>query len=268
MKVKLVDAVLPFHPLLRHPRTGLPLRAAGQRADGSYLWPILGADGEDDAGGEDDGDSDADDADDADDDDADEGGDDKKKSKSKKVYSAEEYEELQRKYEARTKHLAASDKNKSAAEKELAALKRKDQSELEKVTGDLKTVTEERDSYQSKFTTLARTNAFLIASAQEKITWHDPSDAQAVGASRFKDLEIDEDGNIDGIRDVVKKLAKDKPHLVNKSTDEGDEDNKKNGSKRGASGSGVGSKGNNNGKGNKGTPSKEELVSRFPGLRR
>jgi len=267
MKVKLVDAVTPFHPQLVHPHTGLPLEAIGQRADGSYLWPIFGADGEDDAGGEDDGDSDADDSEDADEEDDDK----ENKSKAtakKKVYSAEEFEELQRKYDARTNHLKASDKNKSKAEKELADLKRKDQSDLEKATGDLKTVTEDRDSYQSKFTTLARTNAFLIASAQEKVNWVDPADAQMVGASRFKDLDIDEDGNIEGIRDVVKKLAKDKPHLVSKPSDEGEEEGKSNGSKRGASGSGVGSKNNKNGKGNSGKPSREELQSRFPGLRR
>lgn len=33
---------LPFHALLRHPRTGQPIQAIGRRRNGSPIWPIFG----------------------------------------------------------------------------------------------------------------------------------------------------------------------------------------------------------------------------------
>lgn len=263
MKVRLVDAT---HPFLTHPATGLPLQAVGQRADGSYLWPILGADGEE--GGEGEGGEAGEEGESEDDADEGSGEEEKSTSKSKKrTYSAEEYEALQAKFDQRAKHLSESDRKKSAAERELDALKRKDQSDLQNAQGDLKKVTEERDSLQARFTTLARQNAFLTASAQEGIVWADPDDAQAVGNSRFKDLEISEDGSVEGMREAVKKLVADKKYLVKVATEEDDEDKSKNNGKRGASGSGVGSTKTSKGKGNK-APDRVSLVGRFPSLGR
>ncbi|MGH3433183.1 MAG: hypothetical protein ACRDQB_10135, partial [Thermocrispum sp.] len=49
MKVKLVDAtMLPLHPNLRHPRTSRRLRAIAKFSNGHFLYPIFGADGEED----------------------------------------------------------------------------------------------------------------------------------------------------------------------------------------------------------------------------
>lgn len=43
--------VLPKHPTMRHPLTGLPLQAVGLRADGRPIWPIMGASPDDTPGG-------------------------------------------------------------------------------------------------------------------------------------------------------------------------------------------------------------------------
>lgn len=38
--------MLPVHPTLLHPRTGLPMIAVGYRANGRPIWPVMGGNGE------------------------------------------------------------------------------------------------------------------------------------------------------------------------------------------------------------------------------
>lgn len=60
---------LPVHPTMRHPHTGLPLRALGFTKRGQAIWPVMGASEDDDAGGvADTADDDAEDSDDQGDD--------------------------------------------------------------------------------------------------------------------------------------------------------------------------------------------------------
>lgn len=271
MKVKLVDP-MPVHPVLCYPGTNRPLRAVGLSANGLPLWPLLGGDGDDDGADEGEGDE-GEEADEEDeDDDADNKGDDDKDSKKGKKrtgpVSREEFERIQN-------QLSAADKRRSAAEKENAELKkfkeeqdRKGNTELQNAQADLKTVTAERDSLQDRFNNLARTNAFLTASAQAGIRWFDPEDAQAVAGKALKELEIGEDGTVEGITQLVKDLAKRKKHLVNTGDDNTDDEDDKKLVRRGASGSGVGSVKNGKTKGKKGELSREELIKRFPALRR
>lgn len=272
MSVKLVDP-MPFHPLLCYPGTRKPLRAVGLNASGLPLWPLFGGDGEDDGAydegdGEDDGDADED-AEDTDDDEGDDAG--KKNGKRKKSgpVSREDFDRIQR-------QLSNADRRRSEAETKAAALQkekddreRKDKPELENLRRDVDTLTKERDSLQGKFKNLALVNAFLTASAQEKIAWHNPKVAQRAAADDLKDLEIDEEGNVEGIRDVVKALAKANKYLVNTGNTDDDDDEEKPPARRGASGSGVGSTKTAKGKGKpKGTLSDEELRHRFPALGR
>jgi len=264
VKVILVDPMsMPLHPLLTHPHSGQPLRAVCQRADGSYVWPHLGADGEnDDADDSDDGD-DSDDSDDSDADDDANGDDSDDSGKSKKsavkTVSREEYEKLKAR-------MAAADKNRSDTQKKLDEYERKGKTELENAQADVKRLTEEKENLSVRFTSMALTNAFLTASAQEKINWVDPEDAQAIGGrGPLKDLEVGEDGSVEGIREAVKALAKSKPHLLRK--DEGDDEDETK-TKRPPSGNGVGSGKNGKGKARKdGVLSADDLRSRFPALR-
>lgn len=268
MKVSLVDPML--HPLLCYPGTATPLRAVGLRADGSPLWPLLGADDGDDGGGDEDGDGGADEEDAEDADEEDENSDDGK-GKSKKRTGPVSRDE----FDAVTRRLSAADKRRSEAEKKADALQkekdeqeRKGKPELDNLRKDHGDLTKAHESLQGKFRTLALVNAFLTASAQEKIAWHNPRVAQNAAADELKDLEVDDDGNVEGIRDVVKALAKANKYLVNtgKESDEGEEE--KPAARRGASGSGVGSTKTTKGKKANGTLSDEELRRRFPALGR
>ena len=266
MKVRLVDP-MPLHPLLCYPGTRRPLRAIGLSTDGLPVWPLLGADGEDEDKGEDDeGDEGGEDEEEDADEDAEDKGDDEGKKTKKRTgpVPREEFERVKN-------HLSKADQKKAALEKENAELKkfkdeqeRKGNTELQNIKKDLEGITRERDTYRDRFTAMARTNAFLTASQQLKVVWHDPTDAQAAAGKELRDLEIDEDGNVEGIKELVKDLAKRKKYLVNTGDSDDEDDGDK---KRGASGSGVGSvKTKSNGK--KGQLSPEELRKRFPQLKR
>lgn len=272
MKVNLVDA-MPLHPLLCYPGSSQPLRAVAVRADGTVVWPLLGGDGEDDGADDEDEGEDGSDADEGAEDTDDGKGDDAAKNGKRKKsgpVSREEFERVKN-------HLSRADQRRTEAERERDALRaekeeqeRKGKPELENVKRDLENVTKERDSFRDRFTSLARTNAFLTASAQAGISWHDPEDAQAAGGKALRDLEIDEDGSVEGIKEFVKDLAKRKKYLVNAGkVDDGDDDQEDNSTRRrGASGSGVGSR-TSKGKGKpNGQLTDEELKKRFPALGR
>lgn len=264
MKAKLVDATLPYSPV-----TGL--RAMFWSVSGAPVWPHCGSDGEVDDDDPEDSEEDSEDEGEEDKDvDSEDNDKSKKDAKKSSRVSREEYDELRKKYEARTKHLSESDKKKSAAEKELAELKKKDLPEIEKAKKDFEEASKDRDSYKDKFMKLARTNAFLTASVQEDILWEDPTDAMAISGKDLHELEISEDGSVEGIRELVKGLSKRKPHLLKSKKDEEEEDkeDKSKNRRNGATGSGVGSR-NNGGRGKKkGELSAEELRRKFPSLRR
>jgi hypothetical protein len=215
---------------------------------------IRGGDGTDDNAGADD-DKNADDVnqdDDSSDDAADE-------DSSSGTVSKADFDALQKKFDAQKNQLRAADKTKSAAQKQLEDLQRKEKSDLENAQADVKKLSEENAGWQGKYEKLALTNAFLTESACAKIQWHDPLVAQA--AAKLSDLTINEDGEVEGMDAIVKKLAKEKPFLVNSSS-EADEDTT-NGTKI-TSGSKVGK--GSTGKGKPGQLSREELIKRFPAL--
>jgi hypothetical protein len=163
------------------------------------------------------------------------------------------------KYLQLRKHLSEADRKKQEALNELKALKEKDLPELDKIKGELETTAKERDSYRGRFENLARTNAFLMASDDLKVKW--ANSAAALRLADLEDLEISDDGKtVDGIKDVVKNLAKEHPYLVAKATD-GDEKE----TAPTKSGSVVGSKKTGTKKDE--TPSDEELKRLYPALR-
>lgn len=162
-------------------------------------------------------------------------------------------------------HLSNADRKKAEAlarvanlEQELNSLKNKDLPEAERAKAEHEATVKERDSFKGRFEKMARTNAFLLASADAKIAWVNSSDALRLGD--LDDLEIEEDGTVPGMAEAVKKLAKDRSYLVapKDSTDTKDTPPK--------SGSVVGSKGK--GKAKEEGPSDEELRRLYPALYR
>ena len=231
-----------------HPQTGL--RAIHLTAQGEPLWLLMGADGEDEGSETDDTEESEEETDESEDSEEDEG-----KPAAGTVARAE--------YDKLKERMKASDKRRAGLESELNTLKKKGMEEGERTKVELQEMTAERDKLLALNRTLAVTNAFNIASQQAKIVWEDPEVALAAG--KFGELEIDDDGNVDGMLDAVKELAKKKKFLVaTKSDSESDEESE--GEKLVESGSKVGSRRKAGGNGKK-TYTKEELQKRFPALR-
>ena len=207
----------------------------------------------------DDGDGLGADSDDSDDED---GSDDEEEGKGKDAKASSEKMVSEAKYLQIKKHLSAADAKKAELEKELNALKTKDLPEAEKLTAERDEAVKARDTYRSKYENLARTNAFLTASSDLKISWVKVE--SALKLADLEDLEIDDDGSVDGIKDAVKALAREHPYLLApKDSDEEGTNGKGAASK---SGSLVGSK--NKGKKPEGELSEEDLKKRFPALNR
>lgn len=266
MSVKLVDP-MPLHPSLCYPGTRQPLRAVCLRADGTVVWPLTGGDGEGEGEeGATDDDGEMEEAEEE----TEEGEstEESKKAKPKKTGPVSREE-----FDAVTKRLSAADRRRSEAEQKASTLQkekddreRKDKPEVENLRKDLAAVTENHGTLQKRFNKLALENAFHTASAQAKVSWQDPK--VAMRAADLDDLEIDEKGNVDGILEAVKLLAKQHKYLVNtgKESDDEEEDQQKV-TRRGASGASVGSAKTAKAKPVKGQISDADLKKRFPALK-
>jgi hypothetical protein len=260
MRNTLVDLTkpAPVHPVFGRAigwRTARPGEVGAQP-----IWTQAG--GADDDGGDGTGDDEGAEGDGSGDD-AD-GDQDDKKAKGSKEKPEDDKVVPQAKYDQIKKQLSEADKKKSAAERELQKIKDKDKPEAERVQGELVTVTKERDAVQTNFTALARKYAFVSVSNDLDIQWVNTRTALRV--AELDDLEISEDGTVEGIEGVLKALAKDHPYLVKpKATDEddGDKKDKKPPVKSGSAGAGS----KKNGKAPEGQLSDEELRKQFPALR-
>jgi len=224
------------------PRTGLPLVPLYVRADGSCVWPVMGAAPDDDSDEDDaddtDPDEETDEVDDEDEDDEDDG----KKKKSKK----RDPDPRDVRMAQLEKRMKAADRRASMAEKRLKEIDDKDKSELQLVTEERDSLKAELDALRKEQRETRLQNEFLSVNS---FNWADVSDALTVAErGGYLDDVVDEDGKVDrkALREAVKQLAKDKPYLVVKkdSNDDGEddgEDDKDDKAPKGTSGTPVGS---------------------------
>jgi hypothetical protein len=197
---------------------------------GRDVYPVFGAEGEEDGDGDSDSESDADTDDNTGEGDAKDGS---------ETVTREEFEKLR-------KQLSAADKNKSAAEKKLKEIEDAKKDELTKATEQVEELIKQNAAQAKELADMRLQNAFL--SANTGITWHDPADALDIAERRgyLKDV-VGEDGQVDTskLSSKLKELAKAKPNLVK---DGGDNKNKEEpktptGTKVGSKGTGSGTTG-------------------------
>lgn len=216
------------------------LQSTGSRLAPLFTWhgkdvyPVFGAEGEDDdTGGAGEG-SDGEDGEDE--------GDNGSSSSSAGTVSREEFEALR-------KQLSAADKNKSAAEKKLKEIEDSKKDELTKATERVTELEKAHEDDARELAQLRLQNAFL--SANTGITWHDPGDALALAERKgYLSEVVKEDGTVDTgkLTAKLKEMAKASPHLV-KSGKEEDAGASGGENKGSATGGKVGSKGSGGGKG-------------------
>ena len=143
---------------------------------------------------------------------------------------------------------------KASLDKALADLKAftdKDKSEIEKATSTAKELEDKVKTYEQKIHDLALQNAFL---ADKSFKWRNPK--AALKLADLSKVEIDDDGEVTGLSDALKALAKSDPYLLEAS---GDEENEP-----GAPPVGGAPKT----RAPKGTPEREKLLAKYPALRR
>lgn len=218
---------------LVHPKTGEDIEPLYIRADGSVVWPALGASPDDPNDpkftGEDDEDDEEDDEDE----------DDKPKNKKKssvKEDDDEDDEDDESKVTPKSSRQAMRYRRELRVEQaknrelndRLKALEDKDKKPDEIVSRDLTEARNKVDKLTIQNREMVTELAFLKSNT---VAWVDPSDALALAQREgLLDDVVDEDGTVDvkALRAGLKDLAKRKPHLVQKPkaapSDEDDED--------------------------------------------
>lgn len=250
-KALMTETVLPVHPSLTDPRTGEPLRALGLFR-GRPLWPMMGGSGEGEGGDDDPGDEGTEDEV--------EDTEETKPTKEKKP-AGEQGVSLAR-FRKLEGHLRAADQKREAAEQELKQIRDKDLPAVEKAERDRAEAVAKAEKLEGKYAKLARQHAFLLETQNQKVTWKNPK--SALKLAELDELEINEDGSVEGISDAVTALLTDHEYLVDKAkSDDADEEEEP--VRKPKSGSPVG--GRQKKKVPPGHMSDEELRRAFPALR-
>jgi hypothetical protein len=207
---------------------------------GRDVYPVFGAEGDDDGG---EGGSDSDQGTGDTDDDTGTSGDDN----GSDTVSREDFEKLR-------KQLSAADKRREESEKKLKEIDDSKKDELTKATERAEELEKTVAARDKELADMRLQNAFLTADTG--ITWHDPADALALAERQGYLAEVvGEGGKVDSkkLATKLKELAKAKPHLVKGSSEEGGNEKEP----KTPTGTKVGSKGSSGG--NKG----EEIPSRY-----
>lgn len=194
-----------------HPHTGVPLVPIGTRQNGQPIWPILGASKDDDDPDGDDpsGDDPDDDSDDEDTDD-DSGSD--EEIKDPKVHKLSKENE---KHRQRNNRLREENERMQARLKEIED---KDKGDLEKATESVTDLTTKNETLEKTVGEQALRIAFL---EDTSFKWKNPK--TALRLADLSEVTIDDEGNVEGLNEALKALAKDEPYLLADEDDDSDD---------------------------------------------
>lgn len=233
--------------------------------DGREIFPIHGAEDDDSAdSGTGDDTSDDDHSDDDDDDDSDDDGKPAARQRRGHDRSSSHIRKLTRERNALLKEKAERDKATRDAEL-------KDKSETERAVAERDDAVKAHADLNERYTAAITELEIIKASNRSKFTWNDIEDVLNDRALR-RAIEIGEDGEISGVEDALKDLAKRKPHfLAEKSDDKGNTNGtKQNGNGRQANGTAGTKTGGQPGTtgGNDRAADRERLNGIYPALQR
>lgn len=210
----------------------------------------------------DDGDDEGGDGDEDDDDDEDE---DDSSAKQKRSSDSKRIQELVG--EAKRYRLKAREHRNRIAEleTEVANLKKSKSSKAKDDEDDSDAGSSESEArLQGELEQATRTNEDLLIRLEfmgnNKFSWKNPK--TALRLLDLSDVEITEDGKVEGLDEAIEDLAKSEPYLLAK--DKGDEDEDEEGKlrRKRSTGTPPGSKKT------KGNPNRDALISKYPALRR
>lgn len=235
--------------------------------NGREVFPIAGAEDDDDstASGDDADDDQDDDDDDSKDDDADDSAKDDDKAKSRRSRTNSRSSDFNRLKRERNQ-LLREKSEREKAERE-AALKEKP--EIERAKAERDDAVGERDKLREQVADMS-VQLEIIKSSRKKFDWNDIEDVLNDRTVR-KAIEIGEDGEVTGVTEALKDLAKRKPHFLAKSSEEDGKNGKNdNGRQATGAGNGNGKSGGNPGSGNGDNRAvdRERLNAAYPALAR
>lgn len=122
----------------------------------------------------------------------------------------------QEEYDALKNRLQAADRNRQAAQNELAQIRDKDMPELARLQRDHAAITEQNQRLTSQLQEQAVELAFL---RDNKVKWKDG--AAALKLLDRSNIQVGEDGTVDGVKLASEKLAKQYPWMVDDAKPEG-----------------------------------------------
>lgn len=206
-------------------------------------------------------DDDADDVDDTDDGDADDKGDKDKSDKDKngsKSKNDDRIAELEALLEKRSNSVKAARRDREKLERELKQLRDKDLPEIDKLKTEL---SESKATLEQRDEALKQSRLELAFLRDNTYTWRNP--ATALKLADLSKVEVDDDGEVTGLKAALDALAKSDPYLL-KSSDQDDDDKDKD---KDDDQKPRGSTGSPNNRNRSGGTDKKKLVSRFPSMR-
>lgn len=213
-----------------HPRTGELLSPIGTFG-GRVVWPVLGAadegenaGGNNDAGANDgNNDGGAQNANDGGNNDGGSGGQ-NANGDGERTYTQADIDQI-------TARMQAADRRASNFENELKKLQDASKTEQQRKDDEHAAAVKEAEKLRDDLRKARIGNAFFAVKGHN---WHDPSDALDMLMSRYLDgVEIDDSGKVVGIDAAVKKMAKDKPYLIQTETNGSTATDQMNGKRKG-----------------------------------
>jgi len=207
------------HPTIIDPSTGEPLCAL-MLIGNMPVWPQMGGQDETE-GGSDQGDDtsqgeEGQSGSEAESDDTKQTGDD--------TVSRQEHESV-------INRMKAADRRASAAEEKIKQFELAGKSELEKAQAERDDAVKDREGLREQLQSERLSNAFL---AVNDVTWVDREDALAMLRAKYMDgVEISEDGKIKGMKEAIKKMAKEKSYLVDSGSSASSTGDAMNGKRKG-----------------------------------
>lgn len=200
---------LPIHPTIIDPSTGEPLLALTLIGN-MPVWPQMGGQDENEGGSTSEGsESTTQSGEEGTETDTTDDTTETSDTDTSETISKAEYEKIKTR-------MQAADRRASAAEQKVKDFEKAGQTDLEKAQTERDEAFRERDAERQQLQSLRIHNAFLTAN---DVNWHDSGDALSMLQSHYMDgVEIDDQGNVSGMKEAIKKMAKEKSYLVNKGT--------------------------------------------------
>jgi hypothetical protein len=208
---------------LIHPITGDPITPLGFRNDGRPIWPIIGAAEDGDEGDENEdgqessegnsGDDDPEDDESNEDGDESDDPDDDSKSKKKSKGDKDKYiKSLEERSDRLYRKRKEAEKRANDLEQELKDERaKKDGPEAKELREQISTLESENKTLKSTLREARIKAAFLSDNTHE---WENP--VAALKLTDLTDVEIDDDGTVDGMVEALAKTAEDHPYLLKK----------------------------------------------------